>query len=128
MTTNQFEDPNDEKPLDPVLEKVRRKMIRLLAVSIGIILVALVGVIIAIVYKTKEVSKKDAAQSQSLRVPSDAPVNATVNLPAGFKVTSTALSGDRILFYGVTASGQPKAYVFDMSTASVIADITLGGQ
>lgn len=128
MTTNQFDDPNDEKPLDPVLEKVRRKMIRLLVVSIGIIVVALVGVIIAIVYKTKEVSRKAVPQATGLQIPSDAPVSATVNLPAGFKVVSTSLSENRVLFYGTDASGKPKALVFDLNTSSIVADITINGQ
>ena len=126
MTTNQFEDPEDEKPLDPVLEKVRRKMIRLLAVSIGIMVVALIGVMIAIVYKTKQVSTEDAPSASS--VPSDAPVSTTVNLPDGFRITSTDLSGSRILFFGKDAKGQSKAFVFDTATSSIVAEITINGQ
>ena len=45
------EDDLDEKPLDPEMEKVRRKMVRLLAVSIGIMFIGLMTVLGAIVYK-----------------------------------------------------------------------------
>ena len=45
------DDDLDEKPLDPEMEKVRRKMVRLLAVSIGIMFIGLVTVLGALVYK-----------------------------------------------------------------------------
>jgi hypothetical protein len=45
------EDDLEEKPLDPEMEKVRRKMVRLLAVSIGIMFIGLMTVLGAIVYK-----------------------------------------------------------------------------
>src|SRR5690606_39955979 len=41
----------DEKPLDPAVERVRRKMMRLMLVSIGIMMVGLMAVVGAIVYK-----------------------------------------------------------------------------
>ena len=45
------DDDLDEKPLDPEMEKVRRKMVRLLAVSIGVMFIGLMAVLGAIVYK-----------------------------------------------------------------------------
>jgi hypothetical protein len=45
------QDDLEEKPLDPDMEKVRRKMVRLLAVSIGIMFIGLMAVLGAIVYK-----------------------------------------------------------------------------
>ncbi len=125
MTTNQTAD--DEKPLDPTLEKVRRKMIRLLLVSIGIMVAGLMAVLIAIVYKANQ-STQVAIPATENSVPSATPVQATVNLPSGFKVTSTALSGNRILFFGEDASGQSKAYIFDTATSTLTADITIGNQ
>ena len=44
----------DEQPLDPAMERVRRKMIRLLAVSIGIMVIGLMAVLAAIVYKISQ--------------------------------------------------------------------------
>ena len=41
----------DEKPLDPALEKVRRKMIRLQIVSGCVLFVSLMAVFGAVVYK-----------------------------------------------------------------------------
>ena len=44
----------EEQPLDPAMERVRRKMIRLLAVSIGIMVIGLMAVLAAIVYKINQ--------------------------------------------------------------------------
>ena len=41
----------DEKPLDPAMENVRKKMVRLLAISLGVMMVGLMAVLGAIVYK-----------------------------------------------------------------------------
>ncbi len=119
-------DEQDEKPLDPVLEKVRRKMVRLQIVSAGVMFVSLMAVLAAVVYKVRHSPTPEKAQTEAFSIPSDQPRAATVRLPAGFKVTSTALSGTQILFYGTTADGQNKAYVFDLSVGRLVTDVTVG--
>jgi hypothetical protein len=122
-------DEQDEKPLDPVMENVRRKMIRLQLVSAGVMLVMLMAVLGAIVYK---VTRPSASASASVGtssgiaagVPSDAPLSATAALPAGFEVTQTSLSGGPILFYG-TLSGVRRAFVFDIAASRIVADIAI---
>ncbi len=52
MTKIQPEDDQEEKPLDPAMESVRRKMIRLQIVSGVIMFVSLMAVFGAVVYKT----------------------------------------------------------------------------
>ncbi|THF53629.1 hypothetical protein [Allorhizobium terrae] len=118
-------DEQDEKPLDPVLEKVRRKMVRLQIVSAGVMFISLMAVLTAVVYKVRHSPTPEKAQTEGFSIPSDQPRAATVRLPAGFKVTSTALSGTQILFYGTTAEGQNKAYVFDLAIGRVVADVTV---
>ncbi|NLR96972.1 hypothetical protein HGP17_08990 [Rhizobium sp. P38BS-XIX] len=119
-------EPNDqeEKPLDPALEKVRRKMIRLQIVSAAVMVVSLMAVFGAVVYKTMKPSAKPVGQAAS-NIPSDSPLAVTALLPAGFTVQSTALSGNQVLFYGTLASGQPQAFVFDYSIGRVVATISL---
>ena len=68
-----------------------------------------------------------AATAPSFTVPSDQPVSLTANLPAGFRVAQTSLSGSQMLIYGETAAGERKAFVFDLSLGRIIADITLAG-
>lgn len=112
----------DEKPLDPAMENVRRKMVRLMIVSGTVMVVSLMAVFGAIVYKAMRPAPKAVATTG---VPSDAPVSASMALPAGFAVQSVGLSGNQMLFYGVTTSGQRQAIVFDYGTGHIVATVSL---
>ncbi|MBB4566254.1 hypothetical protein [Rhizobium leucaenae] len=122
--TNLELDDQEEKPLDPALENVRRKMVRLQIVSAAIMVVSLMAVFGAVVYKTMRPAPK-AAGSAASNIPSDAPVAVTAALPQGFTVQSTALSGNQVLFYGALASGQRQAVVFDYTVGRIVATISL---
>lgn len=122
--TNLEPDDQEEKPLDPALENVRRKMVRLQIVSVAIMVVSLMAVFGAVVYKTMRIPAKPTASAAS-NVPSDAPVAVTAALPQGFTVQSTALSGSQVLFYGTLASGQRQAVVFDYAVGRIVATISL---
>lgn len=123
--STQKPDELEEKPLDPVMENVRRKMIRLQLVSAGVMLVMLMVVLGAIVYKVTRLSDQDASQTAAVSVPSDAPRTAIAALPAGFEVSDVALSGGQILFYGAVGGGDRKAIVFDIGAGRITADITV---
>ena len=120
-------DEQEEKPLDPVMENVRRKMVRLQLVSAGIMGVMLMAVLAAIVYKVTQRAPETPVASSGFSVPSEQPLAATVALPAGFVVENTSLSGNQILFYGRLADGQRKALVFDATVGRIVADITVAG-
>ncbi|MBB3611345.1 hypothetical protein [Rhizobium sp. BK602] len=122
--TNLEPDDQEEKPLDPALENVRRKMVRLQIVSVAIMVVSLMAVFGAVVYKTMRIPAKPVASATS-NVPSDAPVAVSAALPQGFTVQSTALSGSQVLFYGTLASGQRQAVVFDYAVGRIVATISL---
>jgi hypothetical protein len=112
----------DEKPLDPAMEAVRRKMVRLMIVSGTVMVVSLMAVFGAIVYKAMRPAARGAVATG---VPSEAPVSSSVALPAGFAVQSVSLSGNQMLFYGMTISGQRQAIVFDYGTGHVVATVSL---
>ncbi len=115
----------EDKPLDPVMENVRRKMIKLQLVSAGVMVVMLMVVLSAIVYKLTRPGKVETVQTTSVAVPGDAPVVATAALPAGFEVSDVALSGGQILFYGSVPGGERKAIVFDIAASRVVADVSV---
>lgn len=122
-------DEQEEKPLDPAMENVRRKMVRLQLVSGGIMLVMFMAVLAAIVYKvTRTDGKPESRISAGLSVPSDAPVTGSVTLPNGFTVSSVSQSDGQILFYGTLSDGARKAILFDIAAGRVIADIDVGGR
>lgn len=123
-------DEQEDKPLDPAMENVRRKMVKLQLVSGGIMLLMFMAVLAAIVYKVTRndsAAERPVAIGSGLAVPADQPVAATAALPAGFRVLSTSLSGTQILFYGEASDGQRKAYVFDIAVGRIVADVTLSG-
>lgn len=117
-------DDQDEKPLDPALERVRRRMMRLQIVSVVIMVVSLMAVFGAVVYKTTHSAPPEAASKAAL-VPSEGPVNTRALLPQGFSVQSVAMSGNRVLFYGQTADGLRQALVFDYDLQRIVATISL---
>lgn len=122
-------DEQEEKPLDPAMENVRRKMVRLQLVSGGIMLVMFMAVLGAIVYKvTRTDGKPEPRVSAGLSVPSDGPLSASVALPDGFTVSSVSQSNGQILFYGVFADGARKAILFDIAAGRIVADIDVTGR
>lgn len=117
-------DGEDEKPLDPVMENVRRKMMRLQLVSGGIMLLMFLAVLAAIVYRlTTTEGKPETQASGGFSVPADAPLTGGVTLPTGFAVSAVSHSGGQILFYGVTPDGARKALVYDIGAGRIVADI-----
>ncbi|MDF1607979.1 hypothetical protein PZ897_07315 [Hoeflea sp. YIM 152468] len=119
----------DEKPLDPEMEKVRRKMVRLLAVSIGIMFIGLMTVLGALVYKfTRSDASATAiasASGPSATVPSDAPVEGVASLPEGFAIESVSLDGPRIGFFGRAADGSRRLIIHDISVGRIVSDIVV---
>ena len=122
-------DEQEEKPLDPAMENVPRKMVRLQLVSAGIMGVLLMAVLVTIGYKLTRSSAPAAAPvtAGGLAIPSDQPLKAMANLPAGFVIDNTSLSGAQILFTGRLADGKRKALVFDIAVGRIVADIDIAG-
>lgn len=120
------EQKHEDEPLDPVMENVRRKMVRLQIVSSGIIIISLMAVLFAVVYKVRSraEAEKTAAAPTSFTVPADQPLTARAALPAGFEIQSVSNSGSQILFWG-TLNGQKKALIFDIAVGRVVADIAV---
>ena len=118
----------EDKPLDPVMENVRRKMMRLQLVSGGIMLLMFMAVLAAIVYKINaRDGKPEAVAASGALVPSEAPVKATAALPDGFAVSAVSQSDGQILFYGVLADGVRKALLFDIAAGRIVAEIDVTG-
>ena len=108
---------DEDKPLDPAVERVRRKMMRLMAISVGIMMIGLMAVLIAIVYKI------------SARGTQAAPVGGTFEtvlpIPAGGRIVSQSLSGDRLTLL-VEHSGRQTIFLFDTATRKIVGRIDIG--
>lgn len=119
-------DEQEDKPLDPAMESVRRKMIRLQIVSGGVMFISLMAVFGAVVYKAVGPSKTPAnSTTQTMAVPSEAPIAATASLPEGFNLENVSFSDDQMLFLGRLANGTRKALVFNLAAGRFVADVTI---
>ena len=107
--TTRTEDDND-KSLDPATEKVRRKMVRLLAVSIGVMMIGLMAVLTAVVYKSVGAGSAGPAEGSQL----------TIALPAGAEVLETSLDGDRVLVRVKSAEGM-RMFLISLANGTVVA-------
>lgn len=126
MNTIVTDDDLDEKPLDPEVEKVRRKMMRLLVVSIGIMMAGLMAVLFAIVYKTSGGGTTEETVP-AVAFPVDGPaVAGNIALPAGARIIAHSLSGTRIALRVALTGGAERIYLYDLAAGRVIGtyDIT----
>ncbi|MVA96346.1 fimbrial protein [Nitratireductor sp. CAU 1489] len=106
----------DEKPLDPAAEKVRRKLVRFVAVNLGILFVAVMAVLGAVVYKVSfSGNAPQTAGDSPVPAPADTPfVEAEIALPAGARILSQSLSGERIALHVALPDGQVAIFVYDL--------------
>lgn len=122
MTNPNFPD-EEEKPLDPAVEKIRRKMVRLLFISSSVIVLALMTVLGSIVYKA---SRNSTASQAAAAVPpaTVAQPRQTVTLPKGFVLESTTVDGNRIWFMG-TVEGKHLMIAHDIGAGRTLTEVTV---
>ncbi|MBX3597499.1 MAG: fimbrial protein [Rhizobiaceae bacterium] len=113
-------DDNDEKPLDPAVENVRRKMIRFMGVNLGLLFLALMAVLGAIVYKSRN-AVPEPTVANGLSVPAQGGlVEGKIPLPAGARIVSQSLSGTQLSIYVEEAAEQRVIYVFDTAAGRMV--------
>jgi hypothetical protein len=118
-------DDEPEKPLDPAMEKVRRKMIRLLFISISVMMAGLMAVLFAIVYKMNSRPDSPLAETAVTMPQGTGEISGTIALPEGARINGQSLSGNRILFDLSLPDGQRELAVFDMAANRFVARYTL---
>ncbi|TPW30900.1 hypothetical protein FJU08_09535 [Martelella alba] len=118
-------DAEDEKPLDPALDIVRRKMLRLQIISAVIMIVSLFAVFGAIIYKISSRADDTAPAGHALAVPSGAPLEFVAPLPDGFKVEQVSYGDGSVTFFGTRADGRQAVYIFDLTTGRMAATVSI---
>ena len=117
-------DEDAEKPLDPAMERVRRKMVRLLVIALGIMMIGLMAVLYAIVHKMSEGSKTPAPAVAAIPAGADE-ISASITLPKGAQINSESLSGTRILFDLTLPDGKRELAIFDTAEGRFVARYAL---
>lgn len=127
MARPAIDDDKDEKPLDPAVERVRRKLVRFVGINLGLLFLALMAVALAIVYKSRT---PEAANREISEIPATAgaPIEADIVLPAGARILSQSLSGNRITLHAELAAGDQTIFLYDMAERRVIGRFAVKAQ
>ena len=113
-------DRDDEKPLDPAAERLRAKMTRLLLVSGGIMVVGLIAVFFAIVYRLGFLGPGQDSWADA----GGAPLESRIEVPPGARLVSTALDGNRALL-GIQAAGVISLLLVELPSGRVVGRYAL---
>ncbi|RUW30953.1 MULTISPECIES: fimbrial protein [unclassified Mesorhizobium] len=116
---------DEEKPLDPAAEKVRRKLIRFMIVNLGLLFLALMVVIGALVYKARNAPGAGSAPAGEVQAPAGAPLGGDIVLPVGAKVVSQSLSGNRLSIDAELADGSHAIFVYDIAERRMIGQFAI---
>jgi hypothetical protein len=110
----------EEKPLDPAVENVRRKLVRFIAINLGLLFAALMIVVAALVYKSFNVGTPTA--EPGIEVPSpEGVVEGMIPVPEGARIVSQSISGNRISLSLELPDGGRAIYVYDMTSKRVVS-------
>ncbi|MEL4376910.1 hypothetical protein [Brucella cytisi] len=126
-----------EPQLDPAMERVRRKMIRLLAVSIGVMLIGLMAVLVAVVYKINRAPETSPAEEARSDIPGQAApapvkpeppklIESQINLTPGTRLLSQSLSGNELSLETLLPDGGTELIIYDYRESRIIGRIKLG--
>jgi hypothetical protein len=113
-------DEDEEPPLDPAAEKLRRKLTRLLIGSFGIMGLGFVAVFIAILYRTGVFGEPEGTTASLASGPAGAVLSGMIPLGAGERIVDTDLDGVRILLRVQDGSGAQSLILFDSATGRVV--------
>lgn len=116
-------DETDEKPLDPAVERVRRKLLRFVAINLGLLLVAVMAVIGAIVYKWEPGAAREAGD-EAVSAPEGEMLTGEIVLPAGARILSHSLSGNRLTLHAETG-GAGSIFIYDIAERRIIGRFDL---
>ncbi|WP_027059106.1 hypothetical protein [Mesorhizobium loti] len=118
-------DEDQEKPLDPQVEKMRGKLVRFMAINLGLLFVALMVVIAAIVYKARKAPAVNPPLAGDIQVPAGEPLSGDIVLPVGAKVVSQSLSGNRISIDAELADGSRAIFIYDIAGRRLIGQFAI---
>ncbi|MDQ6432753.1 fimbrial protein [Mesorhizobium sp. LHD-90] len=122
-------DDEEEKPLDPGVEKVRKKLVRFVAINLGLLFVALMAVVAAIVYKTRSEAPAVAELPHSdIPVAAGAVLEGEIALPAGARIVSQSLSGSRLSLGLEMPGGSRAIYLYDLAERRIVGRFTITAQ
>jgi hypothetical protein len=100
---------DDEKPLDPAAERVRRKLVRFMAINLGLLFAAVMVVVAALVYKSVQTP-----------APSGRLAEAEIALPAGARMVGHGFADGKISIDAELADGSRAIFLYDLAAEKIV--------
>ncbi|MBO6724056.1 MAG: fimbrial protein [Rhizobiaceae bacterium] len=122
--THNFDD-EDDKPLDPAVDRVRRKLVRFMAINLGLLFLALMAVAVAIVYRMGSRGEEAPAEVAVGTQPGEFAAQGSIKLPDGARVVSQSLSGTLLSVEVAGGAGEREFMIYDLAEGSVVARIAV---
>lgn len=97
----------EEEPLDPAVEAIRVKMVRLLAISGGIMMLGLMAVLLSIVYKVTQ-------DSEPKTKPVAADVVNELVVPGGAQILQSSQNDGRLMLTLKLVDGSTRIQLHDL--------------
>jgi hypothetical protein len=118
-------DDDQEKPLDPAAEKLRKRLIRFMVINFGLLFLALMVVIGALVYKMSRSKAPVPPVAGDIPAPAGAPLTGDIVLPVGSKIVSQSLSGNRLSIDAEMADGSRAIFVYDVAERRMVGQFAV---
>lgn len=115
----------EDEPLDPVLENVRRKLMRLMMISIGILMVGLLGLLFAIVYKVSQVEDEQPEIAQSNSVSQSFQAQIELGLAKTTKIISSELNQSHLKLHVEMQGGAQEILIIDLTNGNTVSRVKL---
>ena len=116
----------DEKPLDPAVERVQRRLKRLILISGLTLGIGILAVFLAVVYRLMTYEPRARPPAIIAGSAVSTLKRAELGVPADARLVSTALDGDRMaLTY--EAAGEATVVIIDLPAMSVVSRLTIRG-
>ena len=107
-------DDDQEKPLDPAAERVRRKLVRFMVINLGLLFTAVIVVLGAVVYKSAQTPATSGALAQ-----------AEIALPAGARMIGHGFSQGTISIDAELADGGRAIFLYDVGAGKIVGLYTV---
>ena len=105
---------------------MRRKLLRFIAINLGLLFLALMAVLAAVVYKTRMPNEVAAAGNEAVPSPAEGGVIAgDILLPTGARLVSQSLSGNRIALDTELAGGGRAIFLYDFAERRIVGRFDL---
>lgn len=123
MTGPNANNSEEEQPLDPAAERVRRKLVRFMGINLAILFIAVMAVVAALVYKS--MSSDDNRGASQSAMPAGEIRSSRITLPTGTQILSHAVSGNRLTLHLRNANGDESIEIHDLGEGRSLGSVEI---